>query len=128
MLFTSSNILIQKDIIDKFVNLLNMWYRHSQNKKKTNLYPFLPEKGSFKPWFSNVVTDPKLYGSRFNNWNATDSIYTFETGSQIEFFSADNSAKLRGGRRDRAFMNECNNTTLEAFDEIEVRTKEFEIS
>jgi len=36
-------------------------------------------------------------------WQATDSIYTFETGSQIEFFSADQSDKLRGGRRDRAF-------------------------
>ena len=51
--------------------------------------------------------------------------YTFKNGSVIEFFSADNSSKLRGGRRDRAFVNECNNITLESFDEIEVRTKEF---
>jgi phage terminase large subunit len=58
-------------------------------------------------------------------WNATDSIYTFETGSQIEFFSTDNSDKLRGARRDRLFMNEANNTTLDAFDQLEVRTKEF---
>ena len=58
-------------------------------------------------------------------WQATDSIYTFETGSQIEFFSADQSDKLRGGRRDRAFLNEANNLTLDAFDQIEVRTKDF---
>ena len=58
-------------------------------------------------------------------WNATDSIYTFETGSQIEFFSADQSDKLRGGRRDRAFLNEANNLSLDVFDQIEVRTKEF---
>lgn len=58
-------------------------------------------------------------------WNATDSIYTFETGSQIEFFSTDNGDKLRGGRRDRCFMNEANNCTLDAFDQLEVRTKEF---
>lgn len=60
-----------------------------------------------------------------DNWNATDSIYTFETGSQIEFFSTDNGDKLRGGRRDRCFMNEANNCTLDAFDQLEVRTKEF---
>jgi phage terminase large subunit len=60
-------------------------------------------------------------------WSATDSIYTFETGSQIEFFSTDNGDKLRGGRRDRCFMNEANNCTLDAFDQLEVRTKEFVI-
>lgn len=62
-----------------------------------------------------------------SQWNATDSIYTFETGSQIEFFSTDNGDKLRGGRRDRCFMNEANNCTLDAFDQLEVRTKEFVI-
>lgn len=62
-----------------------------------------------------------------DRWNATDSIYTFETGSQIEFFSTDNGDKLRGGRRDRCFMNEANNCTLDAFDQLEVRTKEFVI-
>jgi len=58
-------------------------------------------------------------------WNATDSIYTFETGSQIEFFSADNADKLRGGRRDRLFLNEANNMTFNSFEQLEVRTKEF---
>src|SRR5579883_2379992 len=29
-------------------------------------------------------------------WNATDYIYTFETGSQIELFSADQPSKVRG--------------------------------
>lgn len=60
-----------------------------------------------------------------DNWNATDSIYTFETGSQIEFFSSDNGDKLRGARRDRLFINECNNVPFEAFEQLEVRTKEF---
>lgn len=61
------------------------------------------------------------------NWNATDSIYTFETGSQIEFFSTDNGDKLRGARRDRLFMNEANNNTFDAFEQLEVRTKDFVI-
>ncbi len=58
-------------------------------------------------------------------WNRTDSIYTFETGSRIEFFSADQSDKVRGPRRDRLFINEANNVTFEVFDQLEVRTKEF---
>lgn len=58
-------------------------------------------------------------------WNETDKIYTFETGSQMEFFGADDDLKLRGGRRDRGFINEANNISLNAFDEFEVRTREF---
>jgi phage terminase large subunit len=57
-------------------------------------------------------------------WNRTDSIYTFETGSQIEFFGADQPDKLRGARRDRLFINECNNVTHTAYNELEVRTRE----
>ena len=60
-----------------------------------------------------------------DRWNATDSIYNFETGSQIEFFSSDNGDKLRGARRERLFINEANNVTFEAFEQLEVRTKEF---
>jgi phage terminase large subunit len=56
-------------------------------------------------------------------WNATDSIYTFETGNQIEFFSTDNADKLRGARRDWLFMNEANNNSFDAFEQLEVRTK-----
>lgn len=60
-----------------------------------------------------------------SRWNATDSIYTYETGSIIEFFSTDNGDKLRGARRDRLFMNEANNCPLEAFEQLEMRTKQF---
>lgn len=73
--------------------------------------------------FKNILQAHHYWDDK--RWNATDSIYTFETGSQIEFFSTDNGDKLRGGRRDRCFMNEANNCTLDAFDQLEVRTKEF---
>lgn len=73
--------------------------------------------------FKRILQTHKYW--KDSNWNATDSIYTFETGSQIEFFSTDNGDKLRGGRRDRCFMNEANNCTLDAFDQLEVRTKEY---
>lgn len=59
------------------------------------------------------------------NWNKTDCIYTFETGSKIEFFSADQPSKVRGPRRDRLFINEANNVSHETFEQLEVRTKEY---
>lgn len=59
------------------------------------------------------------------NWNKTDYTYTFETGSKIEFFSADQPGKVRGPRRERLFINECNNIPFETYEQLEVRTKEF---
>lgn len=73
--------------------------------------------------FVNILTSQGYF--KQDNWNATDSIYTFETGSKIEFFSSDNGDKLRGARRDRLFINEANNVTFDAFEQLEVRTKEF---
>jgi phage terminase large subunit len=73
--------------------------------------------------FLNIMQSHKYFKDA--QWNKSESTYTFETGSKIEFFSADQAAKLRGGRRDRLFINEANNVSLEAFNELEVRTKEF---
>lgn len=73
--------------------------------------------------FLNILKEHNYYHDKA--WNRTDSIYTFETGSTIEFFSVDQPDKLRGARRDRLFINEANNTPMEAFDQLEVRTKEF---
>ena len=73
--------------------------------------------------FENILNEHRYW--KDGNWNASDHIYTFETGSKIEFFSADQGDKLRGARRDRLFLNEANNVTLDAFDQLEVRTKEF---
>lgn len=57
-------------------------------------------------------------------WNKTDSIYTFETGNKIEFFSLDMPHKVRGPRRDILFINEANNIPKETFEQLEVRTME----
>lgn len=73
--------------------------------------------------FKNIMKGHKYWKEA--NWSETNKMYTFETGSEIEFFPADDDSKLRGGRRDRAFLNEVNNIKLEAFDEIEVRTRQF---
>lgn len=56
-------------------------------------------------------------------WNATDFIYTFETGTPLEFFSLDMPHKVRGPRRKRLFINEANNIPHATFDQLEVRTE-----
>ena len=58
-----------------------------------------------------------------DKWSKTDYVYTFPTGSKIEFFSADQPGKVRGPRRDVLFINEANNISYETFTQLEVRTK-----
>jgi phage terminase large subunit len=50
--------------------------------------------------------------------------YEFANGSFIEFFSADDSSKLRGGRRSILYINECNSVSFESFNELSIRTKD----
>jgi len=73
--------------------------------------------------FKNIMQSHGYWNQ--DSWNATDKVYTFETGSKIEFFGADQPDKLRGARRDRLFMNECNNIPFEAYTQLEIRTREF---
>lgn len=72
--------------------------------------------------FKKIMTEHRYW--KDSRWNETDKVYTFETGSQIEFFSSDNGDKLRGARRDRLFINEANNVAFDAFQQLEVRTKD----
>ncbi len=75
--------------------------------------------------FLNVMQQHNYFVD--SRWNKSDFTYTFETGSKIEFFSIDQPRKVRGPRRDRLFINEANNTPLESFEQLEIRTKEFVI-
>jgi len=59
-----------------------------------------------------------------NNWHGTNSTYTFNNGSYIEFFGADDDSKLRGARRDRLYINEANNVSFHAYSELASRTKQ----
>lgn len=58
-----------------------------------------------------------------NRWSKTEFIYNFESGSKLEFFSADQPDKVRGPRRDVLFINEANNIPYETYNQLEVRTK-----
>ena len=73
--------------------------------------------------FLMIMQEHKYF--RDDRWNKSECVYVFETGSKIEFFSVDQPDKLRGARRDRLFINEANNIPFDAFEQLEVRTKEF---
>lgn len=84
-------------------------------------FPHL-RKGAMRD-FLNIMQEHNYY--KEERWSKTDYTYTFETGSKIEFFSADQPGKVRGPRRDRLFVNECNNVNKESFEQLLIRTKEF---
>ena len=70
--------------------------------------------------FIKILQEEGAYKER--DHNKTDNYYKIRN-STIEFFSVDQPEKVRGGRRDILFINECNNVSLEAYNQLEVRTK-----
>ena len=68
-----------------------------------------------------------MMGGAWNadKWNATDYVYTFDNGSQMEFFSAENEGKVHGSARDVLFVNECYYVDWEIYRQLEVRTRAF---
>lgn len=68
-----------------------------------------------------ILKDTNRYNE--NQYNRSLLKYKFLNGSYIEFFSVEDSSKLRGARRDILYCNEANNISFEAFNELSVRTK-----
>jgi phage terminase large subunit len=77
-------------------------------------------RGALKDFLKIMKWTNRYYDERFNK---TLLRYEFANGSVIEFFSADDSSKLRGARRDILYINECNNVNFEAYNELAIRTK-----
>lgn len=78
-------------------------------------------KGAMRDFIS--IMKEHNYWDR-SRWNATNKVYTFETGSEFEFFGAENREKVKGAKRDRLFVNEANNIQFAVFEEMEVRTRQ----
>jgi len=72
--------------------------------------------------FINIMEAHNYYDEK--RWNRTNFTYTFESGTKMEFFSADSPDKVRGPRRDVLFVNECNNVRYEAYTQLSIRTNE----
>lgn len=79
-------------------------------------------KGAMRD-FLNIMEGHRYYKDL--SWDVTNSIYTFETGSIIEFFSAESADKVRGPRRDILFENEANNMSFETHRQLALRTSKF---
>ena len=59
-----------------------------------------------------------------SNFNKSLLKYSFSNGSYIEFFSTDQPDRLRGARRHRLYINECNNSNFEAYMQLSIRTRD----
>ena len=77
-------------------------------------------RGALKDFLKILKWTNRYYDDQFNKSLLT---YQFKNGSYFEFFSADDSSKLRGARRDILYINECNNVTFESYNELAIRTK-----
>lgn len=84
-------------------------------------FPHL-QRGAIRD-FLNIVQEHGMYEEA--SWNRTDHIYTFPTGSKIEFFSADAPGKVRGPRRDILFLNEANNISYETYTQLAIRSNDY---
>ena len=78
-------------------------------------------RGALKDFLNIMKWTNRFFDDRFNKSLLR---YEFANGSYIEFFSADDSSKLRGARRDILYINECNNVTFESYNELSIRTKQ----
>lgn len=109
----------------KTISILMILIDYAQSHKNelvsvvSESFPHL-KRGAMRDFLSIMETQGYFKDSL---WNKTDYTYTFETGTKIEFFSADQPGKVRGPRRDVLFINEANNIPYEAYDQLEVRTK-----
>ena len=77
-------------------------------------------RGALRDFLKIMKWTNRFQEERFNKSHLK---YEFANGSFIEFFSADDASKLRGARRDILYINECNNVSFDAYNELSIRTK-----
>lgn len=112
----------------KTISILQLLIDDAQTDKTPTLTSVVSEsfphlrRGAMRD-FLNIMQEHNYFSD--DRWSKTDYVYTFESGSKIEFFSADQPSKVRGPRRDRLFINEANNIPYEAYDQLAVRTKDY---
>lgn len=77
-----------------------------------------------------VLADLKKAVPNFPNiesviFNKTESVYTFSNGSTIEFMGGDEENRVHGFQGDVAHLNEPYKFSLEAFNQIDMRTSDY---
>jgi phage terminase large subunit len=69
--------------------------------------------------FEDIMTGLELWNS--NDFNQTDRIFTFYTGSTISFISTDNPEKLRGLKSSILWLEEANEIDEESWFQLRIR-------
>ena len=78
-------------------------------------------RGAIRDFIKIMIAKKMFVPAR---WNKTLLTYKFHSGATIEFFRADQEARLRGARRQVLFVNEANNISWEAYHQLAIRTSE----
>jgi phage terminase large subunit len=98
-----------KQTRNKLVTVTSESYPHLLGGAIHDFEVIMKDRGYWKEdrWVRNPVT-----------------VYTFETGNQMEFKTFDSYSKAHGSRRDVLFVNEGNNMSYNIVDQLMVRTRE----
>lgn len=113
----------------KTYSLVSLFVSVAINSKRKRIIDIVSEslphlkRGSLKD-IEDILQNEDLTEDIDYTLNRSDHIYTFNTGTQIRFFSADDWGKVKGSRRDVLFINECNRVSWEIYRQLAVRTTE----
>lgn len=104
--------------------LLGLYVPAKYKKSITICSPSLPHlKRGARRDFINNLNAAGVYSD--DNFNKTDQIYEYpDTGSYVEFFGVENSAKVHGPGRDILYINEANLISYETYKQLAIRTNE----
>lgn len=124
----SKRIIVNKGSTrsSKTWSILQLLYLIAESSNTPRLISIVSEsmphlkKGCIRD-FENMLQNEKKWDHRL--WNATDKTYTIKN-SKIEFFSADQPAKVHGPARDILYINECINIAYETYRQLSIRTRE----
>jgi len=78
-------------------------------------------KGSVLKDLQEILESMNIYDP--DKWRKQEGYYEFSNGSIIEWFSTDESQKLRGRKRDMLFINEANEISRDDYVQLAIRTK-----
>ena len=116
---SSKTFSILQTFILAIVEEVNLAKPATINSVVSESMPHL-RRGAIRDFKTIMESEGRWEESR---WNETQSTYTWQNGSILEFFSVDNAGKVHGSARDRLFINECQNIPYEIARQLFVRTR-----
>ena len=79
------------------------------------------KRGALRDFQLYVLNDP-IISEQISSYNKSERIYTFKSGSIIEFESYDNEQDARNGKRQYLFVNEAQGISYEIYKQLQLRT------